>query len=162
MRGFILGLSFLVLSFYTVAQSDIVQGPFKLDDESSVYIKKDSDINYPLGLYFESNGNHYKVDSYEVDGDLPNVETVFLVNIYKQNNVIVLISWKQRHSAEKINGVSYQVYDYKYSSNHLDINTSIKNDQNLNGLDGVFNGEELHFKYKNAAEIKKYLESHYK
>lgn len=51
---------------------------------------------------------------------------------------------------------------YSYSSNSLAINSSIKNDQNLNGLDGEFNGEELNFKYKNGAEIKQYLKSHYK
>ncbi|WP_242514479.1 hypothetical protein [Enterobacter cloacae] len=86
----------------------------------------------------------------------------FFTKIHNQKNVIVLISWKQRHAAEKINGTAYQVYGYSYSSNSLAINSSIKNDQNLNGLDGEFNGEELNFKYKNAAEIKQYLKSHYK
>jgi len=76
--------------------------------------------------------------------------------------VIALVSWQQQHSADKINGTAYQVYGYNFSSNNLAINSSIKNDQNLNGLDGEFNGEELHFKYKSAAEIKQYLKSRYK
>lgn len=62
----------------------------------------------------------------------------------------------------KINGTAYQVYGYNYNLNSLSINPSIKKDQNLNGLNGEFNGEELHFKYKNATEIKTYLQSHYK
>jgi len=74
-----LGYFFLVSSFYRLAQSDIVQGPFKLDNEASVYIKEESDINYPLSLYLENNGKTYKVGSYEVDGNNPHVETIFLL-----------------------------------------------------------------------------------
>lgn len=162
MRGFILGLSLLVSSFYTQAKSDIVQGPFKLDDDSSVYINKEDDANYPLAIHFETNGNDFKVESYEVDGSEPHVETVFFTKINNKKNVIVLISWEQRHSAEKINGTAYQVYGYTYSFDSLSINPSIKKDQNLNGLDGEFNGEELSFKYKDAAKIKAYLQSNYK
>ena len=44
-------------------------------------------------------------------------------------NVNVLISWEQRHSAEKINGTAYHVYGYNYSLNNLSINPSIKKDQ---------------------------------
>lgn len=54
-----------------------MQGPFNLDNESSVYIKKDNNIDYPLSIYFETRGKHYKVESYAVDGGFPNVETVF-------------------------------------------------------------------------------------
>lgn len=162
MRGFILGLSLLVFSFYALAKSDIVQGPFKLDANSSIYIKREGDVNYPLALYFETNGNISKVESYEVDGSEPHVEIVLFTKINNIKNVIVLISWEQRHFAEKINGTAYQVYGYNYSLNNLSINPSIKKDQNLNGLDGEFNGEELHFDYKNAAKIKTYLQSHYK
>ena len=79
MRDFNFGLSLLVFSCYALAKSDIVQGPFKLDANSSVYIKKEGDVNYPLALYFETNGNSSKVESYEVDGSEPHVETVFLL-----------------------------------------------------------------------------------
>lgn len=34
----------------------------------------------------------------------------FFTKIHNQKNVIVLISWEQRHAAEKINGTAYQVY----------------------------------------------------
>lgn len=162
MRGFIFGLSLLISSFYALAKTDIVQGPFKLDANDSVYIKREDDANYPLALYFKTNGNSIKVESYEVDGGEPHVETIFFTKINNKKNIIVLISWEQRHSAEKINGTAYQVYGYNYNLNSLSINPSIKKDQNLNGLNGEFNGEELHFKYKNATEIKTYLQSHYK
>lgn len=162
MGKFILSIILSFISFLSIAQSEIVQGPFKIDDDGSVYIKREVDVNYPLGLYLDSNGNSSKVDDYEVDGDNPHVETVFFTKINNQKNVIILISWKQFHAAENINGTSYQVYAYTYYKRHLTLNATITNDDNLNGLDGEFNGEELFFKYKNASEIKKYLNSHYK
>ncbi|HDR1954479.1 TPA: hypothetical protein QCD06_000875 [Enterobacter hormaechei] len=162
MRGLSIGLCLFISSFYALAKANIVQGPFKLDANSSVYIKKEDDVNYPLALYFEINSNSIKVDSYEVDGSEPHVETVFFTRVNNKKNVIVLISWEQRHSAEKINGVAYQVYGYNYNLDNLSINTFIQRDQNLNGLDGEFNGNKLNFEYKNAAKIKAYLQSHYR
>jgi len=161
MRKFIYVVCFFLFHSYALAQPDIVQGPFKLDNDSSVYIKKEIDIDYPLALYFESNGKKNKVESYEVDGSDPHVETMFFADIDNQKNVIVLISWKQRHPAEKVNGTSYQVYAYTFYSKSLSINPYVRKDQNLNGLDGEFDGEELHFKYKNEEEIKKYINKKY-
>ena len=162
MSGYIFALSLLIFSFNASANSGIVQGPFKLDGNNSVYIKMEDDSNYPLALYLKTNGHDVKVESYESDGSEPHVETVFFTKIKNKKNVIVLISWEQRHSPEKINGTIYQVYGYNYSLSGLSINSSIKKDRNLNGLDGVFNGDELHFKYKDAAKIKKYLQCNYK
>jgi len=87
---------------------------------------------------------------------------MFFTKVQNQINVIVLISWVHRYSAGNINGTSCQAYSYNYSSKNISINSSIKNDQNLNGLDGELNDEELRFKYKNAEEIEAYLKSHYK
>lgn len=162
MRGFIIGLSLLISAFSTFAQPNIVQGPFKLDEEATVYIKSESDVNYPLAIYYETNGKSHKVESYETDGDEPHVDTVFFTKIKNKQNVIVLMSWSQKHSAEKIDGTSYQVFGYTYDLRMLSVNQLVKNDQNLNGLDGEFGGEQLSFKYKNAAEIKQYLKSRYK
>jgi len=162
MDKFALGFIFSFIPFSSIAQSEIVQGPFKIDEGGSVYIKREIYVNYPLDLYFKINGKSSKVDDYEVDGDNPHLETVFFTKINNKKNVIILISWQQLHAAENINGTSYQVYAYTYCNRHLTLNAIITNDNNLNGLDGEFNGEELFFKYKNALKIKKYLNSHYK
>jgi len=162
MRKIILGLSLLFFSICALAQDDIVQGPFKVNGNDNVFIKKESDDNYPLALYFESNGNSSKVESYETNGDYPHVETIFFTKLKSQKNVIVLISWHQKHTAESIDGNAYQVYGYKYETNSLIINPLIKNDPNFNGLDGEFDGEMLSFKYKDAESIKQYLKLHYK
>lgn len=162
MRGFFLGMSLLVASFYVFAQPNIAQGPFKLDDETTVYIKNENDVDFPLAIYYESNGKSHKVESYETDGDEPHVETVFFTKLENKKNVIVLVSWHQKHPAEGIDGISYQVFGYIYDTSVLSVNPLVKNDQNLNGLDGEFDGKQLNFRYKNAGEIKQYLKSHYK
>ncbi|MEF3097795.1 hypothetical protein QFJ66_00450 [Raoultella terrigena] len=161
MRGFLLGVYFLLFSCCAFSQSDIVQGPFKLDAETSVVIKNENDVNYPLAIYYEINGNSYKVETYEVDGDDPHVETVFFTNLETKKNVIVLMLWHQKHSAERIDGTAYQVFGYTYDARKLTVNSLIKNDQNLNGFDGGFDGKKIIFRYKNADKIKQYLKLHY-
>lgn len=161
MRKIIFGL-FCFFSLSAMSQTDIVHGPFKIDGVNSVYIKTENNVNYPLAFYFESGGKAWKVDSYEFGGGVPHVETVFFSNVKGIINVLVLISWHLKHSAEKINGNLYRVYGYKYEHNNLTVNSLINNDPNLDGLDGEFGDKELIFKYKNAATIKKYLKSHYK
>lgn len=75
--------------------------------------------------------------------------------------MIVLVSWRQQHLAEGINGYLYQVYGYKYKGSKLIANEEITKDSELNGLDGEFSGEEKSFKFKDAASIKKYLKEKY-
>jgi hypothetical protein len=95
MRGFLLGVYLLIFSCCTFSQSDIVQGPFKLDAETSVFIKNENDVNYPLTIYYEIDGNGYKVESYEVDGDVPHAETVFFTNLgNKKCNCINIMASK--------------------------------------------------------------------
>lgn len=96
-----------------------------------------------------------------MDGDTPNVDTVFFMKIRNEKNAVVLISWHQLHQAESINGKFYQVYAYKYSNDSLFINDMITKDPALNGMDGEMNGEEVHFKYKSAASIKRYIKNKY-
>jgi hypothetical protein len=157
-------LLFFTLVFFTFssfAKGDIVQGPFKFDDTSYVYVKKQNDLNYPLSLYLMNNGVPKKIDSYEVNGDNPNIESIFFIQLDEIRNVIVLVSWHQEHRADDISGCSYQVYGYAYDGNTLSPNKKITDDPILSGEDGVFNGDQLHFKYKNAASIKSYLHTKY-
>ncbi|MGK0738110.1 hypothetical protein ACSFCX_14945 [Yokenella regensburgei] len=161
MLRYFISSAMLFFSFCVYSQSDIVQGPFKINGDDTVFIQKEADINYPLALYFSDGISVKKVDSYEVDGDDPNVETVFFTKIKNVNNVIVLISWHQKHMMDNISGNSYQVYGYMYNKNSLSINQVIKDDPNLSGLDGDFSGKQLHFKYKDAMTIKEYLKVHY-
>lgn len=153
---------FLFFSAISIAQvNNMVQGPFKVDEGKNIYFKKESNEDYPLGLYFDVNGQSFKVDTYETDGSSPNIDSVFLYKIKSDENVIVLVSWRQQHLAEGINGYLYQVFGYKYNGSQLIVNEEITKDSELNGLDGEFNGEGKSFKFKSAASIKKYLKEKY-
>lgn len=71
---------FLFFSAFSIAQiNNIVQGPFKTGEGRSIYSKKESNENYPLGLYFDVNGQSCKVDAYETDGSSPNIDAVFFL-----------------------------------------------------------------------------------
>ncbi|MGP2449770.1 hypothetical protein ACTUSR_11795 [Pantoea stewartii subsp. indologenes] len=152
---------FAFCSLPSYGQGEVVQGSFKIDGEKTIYFQKETNPDFPLGLYFDSGTKKTQVDKYEVDGDAPNIDTMFFMNIHNVKNAIVLISWHQLHQAESINGNTYQVYAYKYSGNSLFKNDIITKDPALNGMDGEFNGEEVQFKYKNAASIKQYIKNKY-
>ncbi len=152
---------FVFCSFPSYGQNEVVQGPFKIDDEKVIYFQREPNPDFPLGLYYESGTKKTQVDKYEVDGDVPNIDTVFFMKIHNVKNVIVLISWHQLHQAESINGNTYQVYAYKYSDNSLFPNYIITKDPALNGMDGEFNGNDMRFKYKDAASIKQYIINKY-
>ena len=79
MNNFMVCSCLLFVSFTSIAQSnDVVQGPFKIDEEKSICFKKENNEDYPLSLYFEVNSKSCKIDAYETDGAFPNIETVFL------------------------------------------------------------------------------------
>ncbi|MEB6335712.1 hypothetical protein [Serratia rhizosphaerae] len=153
---------FLFCSPPSFCQGEIVQGPFKIDGDKIVYIQKENSTDFPLGLYYSSGSKRIKVDRYEVDGDIQNIDSLFLIKVNNVKNVIALVSWHQFHQAESINGVTYQVYGYKYNGETLIPNENITNDPELNGMDGEFNGGEVHFKYKDTASIKQYIKNKYK
>ncbi|OAT76789.1 hypothetical protein A9B99_22605 [Mangrovibacter phragmitis] len=155
-------LFFAFFSLPSYGQGEVVQGPFKIDDEKSIYFQREPNPDFPLGLYYDSGTKKTQIDKYEMDGDTPNIDSVFFMRVHDVKNVIVLISWRQLHKTESINGKTYQVYAYKYSDDSLFPNDMITKDPSLNGMDGEFNGEYMHFKYKDSASIKKYIENKYK
>ncbi|MFP1746349.1 hypothetical protein ACLED8_09960 [Lonsdalea quercina] len=147
----------LALRCYAGTESNFVQGPFEISQDSRVSIKKENDVNQPLGLYFENKGHVMKIDGYDVNGGFPNIETVFFITLNGVKNVVVLVSWNVMHRAERISGTSYQVYGYAIQDGGMTRNTKITDDPKLWGDEGEFSGEKLYFKYKNAAAIKRYL-----
>jgi len=150
-------VSLLLTPAIALTQGNIIHGPFNIDKNSRVYIKTENDINHPVGLYLERNNKSYKIDSYETNGNVPNIDTVFFIKLNQVKNIVILASWHQKHRAEKINVDMYKIYGYSYKNHRLIPNKSITNDPKLQGQNGDFNGEYLHFKYKNAASIKEYL-----
>lgn len=154
-------LLFAFCSLPSYGQGEVVQGPFKIDGEKIIYFQKEPNPDFPLGLYYDSGTKKTQVDKHEMDGDTPNVDTVFFMQIHNVKNVIVLISWHQLHQAESINGNTYQVYAYKYTNDSLVLNDVITKDPALNGMDGEFNGDEVYFKYEDTASVKEYIKNKY-
>lgn len=82
-------MSLLVASFYVFAQPNIAEVPFKLDDATTVYIKSESDVDFPLAIYYESNGKSHKVESYETDGDEPTYPWVAMLVVLRLDMVMI-------------------------------------------------------------------------
>lgn len=157
----IISFVFLLFSgFCCASECEVIQGPFKIANQDYVLIRKSPDVNYPLSLYLKSDSGEVKIESYESEGGEPHVETVFFMTLRNKKNVLVLVSWEQKHFAEGINGKLYQVYGYKYKKGKLIINSLIRDDPNLSGVHGEFNGQQMEFTYRNAERIKKYLKKY--
>ncbi|WP_024549782.1 hypothetical protein [Siccibacter turicensis] len=162
MRCSLLIATLLSYPLSTLASPEVIQGPFTIDAADTVFIQRETDKDYPLGLYWQSERGVVRVDTYPVEGDEPTVESVFFTTIQNRKNVIVLLSWHQVHRAEGINGYAWQVYGYIYENHTLVSNSLINNDPQLRGFDGELGGAESVFKYKNAAAIKSRLQQQYR
>ncbi|AYH46336.1 hypothetical protein [Dickeya fangzhongdai] len=141
------------ISFFSFA-SDIIQGPFHLDNDSDIaFQRKDENV-----LFIKSEKNRLDIiDTYEPEGEKAQIETVFFTKLEKIRNVIVLISWKQYHPSLGIDGVLYEIKGYSYINGRLKVNESLLKDNNLSGFDGVKSDNHFVYKYKNAETIKEYL-----
>lgn len=45
---------FAFCSLPSYGQGEVVQGPFKIDGEKTIYFQKETNPDFPLGLYFDS------------------------------------------------------------------------------------------------------------
>jgi hypothetical protein len=95
---------------------------------------------------------------YSIEGGEPFVESLFFDKIDGKTNVFAIISWQINHQGEGTYGKLYQVYAYNINSDGTLIeNSLVSNDDHLTGIDGVEQGQESKFRYKTAADVKKYL-----
>lgn len=140
----------------------MIQGPFIIEAGYTVFIRREDNKDYPLGLYLKGERGVLRVDTYPAEGNEPTVESIFFTTIQNRKNIIVLLSWHQVHRAEGINGHAWQAYGYTYVNHTLVTNSLINNDPQLRGFDGELGGTESVFKYKNAAAIKSRLQQQYR
>lgn len=105
------------------------------------------------------------INKYSVDGgNWP--QKLEAVSIYKQKNKapILITLHTQRWDTPTISGVTYSVKLYQIINNNegvklIDISKNLGDDQS--GLDGV-SDDYMHFKFKDIASIKKWLDKNYK
>ena len=154
-----LSILFFISFFANSAQETIVQGPFKVPgDDNYVTIKYSSDdSNCPLTLSIDKVNTESVVDEYCQEGARPQIESVFFSKREHKPQVLILVSWFNNHRAENLMATYYKVYSYIKTGQIFEKDSKIDSDINLSGFDGLVDGENVTFKYKNAAEIKRYL-----
>ena len=54
-------LLFAFCSLPSYGQGEVVQGPFKIDSEKTIYFQKEPNPDFPLGLYYDSGTKKLKL-----------------------------------------------------------------------------------------------------
>lgn len=182
----LIGLFYNISGFAQISDNQIVQGPFKtsLYPNGKIYFtRKEEGQNtieqkcYPISFFLENVQNgaaqKQKIDQYDEEGGCPEIKSVFFSNIKNQKYIFVMVVWDSYHAGIGTHGDVYQTYAYtKNDKGMLSLDKAISNDNNLSGFngedncktdinpDGVRNCYE-NYKYKTAADIKKYLKQKY-
>lgn len=143
---------------------DVVSGPFqaKIVTDADVFFSRSSDENYPVRFMLKRKrgAGVELIDKYEVSGSAPNVETVFYYPINGEVNILVLVSWEINSRGLGTYGRLYQVYAYKSQGGKLVRNDQFLKDNNISGIDGYQEGQQVSFSLRNAESIKKYIDAH--
>ncbi|WP_442801330.1 hypothetical protein [Serratia rubidaea] len=135
----------------------VIQGPFKLKGGGGIFIRYVKNADESISLVSKYKGKDCVIDNYSVGDGAPTIESVFFVNLSKENNIVSLVSWDE----ENINAVHYKTYVYKYTSNGaIKLNEKISSDKKLEGYDG-YNGSAAVFDLKNSRAIRSYLKKEY-
>ncbi len=100
------------------------------------------------------------IDRYEWAGAVPTVEAVFPYSVHGEMNLFVIVSWQIDHRGLGIYGTSYQIHAYeKGSEGWLESNQTIRDANEMTGIEGVDNYEEVHFYGKNPEEVKQLIDN---
>lgn len=140
---------------------ELVQGPYKISGETGfVSVVKNNDDNCPIDLVIADNKESYVMDRLCVNGDYPNVRSVFFIRLDGVNHVGIIVTWYNKHQAEGIEQTDYQVMIYKKNNNGTYIFDKEKNNDKLfyGAEDGSGDGS---YKFNNALAVKKYLARRY-
>ncbi|CAI3945993.1 unnamed protein product [Commensalibacter communis] len=182
----IIGSSYNHTGFSETRNSQIIQGPFKTDLylNGEIYFTRKEDNNttiiqkcYPITFFLKYTKNNVvkqeKVAQYTQNGGCPEVRSVFFGNLYNKKYIFVMIIWDSDHDGVGMKGDFYQTYAYtKNKEGILSLDKTISDDELLSGFEGYdncksdINPEGIKdcyetYKYKTAAEVKKYLKQKY-
>lgn len=137
---------------------EILQGPYPItNDVGYLTVKQNGgNINCPVDLIINKHNEEYVLDRMCINGDQPNVRSVFFVKLRGENYIGVIVSWYNKHQAEGIDETSYQIMIYKKDGHGSYVIDKDKNsDRALYGAeDGAGDGS---YKYNNASAVKNIL-----
>lgn len=126
----------------------ISSGPFKVKGMIDTYVKVV--MANDLELIVERKNGETKLDAYREElGVLPDVKTLFFMQIDSKVSIVNLIGWDRND--EK---TCYRVYAYSVDAyGNFEVNKKISEDNILQGCDS----DKTFFKYKNASSIREYI-----
>ncbi|XKM12768.1 hypothetical protein RCS94_06990 [Orbaceae bacterium ac157xtp] len=167
------GLIFSPLAFCE-ENSTIIHGPFGINwcKNGKFYFEETNNLDYPINFVLECDNVTRIVDQYASDGanilhfsnrkfDIE-IESVFFQKVQSKRNLFIIVKRRTTHKAERINADDYDIYVYEYHPQKIiTLNNKLMEDINLNGSEGEVGGEEVYFKYKTDAEVKKYINETY-
>jgi hypothetical protein len=98
-----------------------------------------------------------EIDRYEIEGGSPEIVTVLF---WKRQKAVILVRWSTNSQASDFQGDYYKVYVYDYNKNLTKKSFIRRGDIDKRfgeGWDGVLNGKQIVYKYKDAQSIKSRL-----
>lgn len=157
------------------SKNHIEHGPFNLSwcHNGQFYFERMTDLDYPINFVLVCGNNKRIIDRYYVEGaDLIyssknekqiNMEVIstFFHKINEEKFLFVMIKRHGTHTGVGINADDYTIYPYKYDREHIIASAKDFADNNFFGVEGQLEWKEVHFKYKTADEVKKYLDKTY-
>ncbi len=155
---FVICTSFVCFFSYA---GEVIQGPYKIShDTDSISVEKSSDEDCPVNLIVSGNKTSYVMDKLCINGDFPNVRSVFFARLGGVNYIGTIVSWYNKHQAEGIDQTDYQVTMYKKNKSGIYVLDKEKNnDASFYGTeDGTGDGS---YRFNAASAVKKYLMGKY-
>ncbi|CAI3940936.1 unnamed protein product [Commensalibacter communis] len=164
------------ISYAQTATNEVIQGPFKTDlyPGGKIYFVKENDATpddkcQTIAFMLEYKQNNQlkkeKIEEYEENGGCVELASVFFAKIHNKSYIFVMQKWEHSMPAIGLYGNSYEIHAYtKNKEGKLVMDTNISGDPNFSGTDGTVDEgmhHMRHYKYKTAAEVKKYLKQKY-
>ncbi|MEZ0470347.1 hypothetical protein [Luteimonas salinilitoris] len=123
-------------------------------------IDRDPSIEMYLTSQADATPRSYYLGKIEPEGGPPNIESVFTMDVDRdgRKELLVLARLEVRHSGLQTSGNYFRTYVYKANASSTDFSRLKDVEEKIGeGLDGTREGEKVHYRYRDAASIRKLL-----
>lgn len=152
---------FYAFCSFNLYGNETINGPYNISNDSGIIrVDKNNDKNCPLDIIVRNSIREYRLDRICMNGNTPNIRSIFFTKIHSQAHIGIIISWYNKHQAEGIDETNFEVKIYKKNN---DGNYIIDKEKNYSPVfygreDGTGDGS---YKYNNALAVKQYLHNKY-
>lgn len=165
-------LGFLLFSYNSYAQDNkIIQGPFKTDlfQNGEIYFEKgQQNINecHSIDFILKYKNNDQlkitKIDEYEIAPFCPELLSVFFYKLHNKQYIFTITKTHCDTLPEHVDMDLYQIFAYTKNNNGVLVkDKKISDNPDLIGEEGLQFNKKVTFKYKTAADVKRYLKEKY-